>query len=53
MFPLRENNSFNLKTSVTMNWENIRTRQFAFENVSKIRTVLWNNLPAESRNAEF
>ena len=35
-----------------MNRRNIRTSKFGFETVSTIGTMLWNDLPAELRNAE-
>ena len=52
IFSLRENSSYNLRWGLTVNRRNIRTSKFGFETVSTIGTMLWNDLPAELRNAE-
>ena len=54
IFSLSENGSHNLRSSVTVNRQNIRTSKFGFETVSTIGVILWlwNDLPAELKNAE-
>ena len=52
IFSLSENSSCNLRCGVTVNRQNIRTSKFGFETVSTIGAILWNDLPAELKNAE-
>ena len=52
IFSLSENSSYNLRFGATANRQNIRTSKFGFETVSTIGAILWNNLPAELKNAE-
>ena len=52
IFSLSENISFNLRCGVTVNRGNIKPSKFGFETVSKIGAILWNDLPAELKNAE-
>ena len=52
IFSLSENSSYNLRCGVTVNRRNIRTSKFGFETVSTIGAILWNDLPAELKNAE-
>ena len=52
IFSLSENSSYNLRSGVTGNRQNIRTKKFGFETVSTIGATLWNDLPAELENAE-
>ena len=52
IFSLYENSSCNLSSGVTVNRRNLRTRKFGFETVSTIGAILWNDLPAELKNAE-
>ena len=52
IFSLSENSSNNLKCGVALNRRNIRTSKFGFETVSTIGAILWNDLPAELKNAE-
>ena len=47
IFSFSKNSSYNLRSGVTVNKRNIRTRKFGFETVSTIGAVLWNDLPAE------
>ena len=47
IFSFSKNSSYNLRSGVTVNKPNIRTRKFGFETVSTIGAVLWNDLPAE------
>ena len=51
IFKLSENGSYNLRCGVTVNKRNIRTSKFGFETVSTIGAILWNDLPAELKNA--
>ena len=44
--------TYSLRFGVTVNRRNIKTSKFDFETVSKIGATLWNNLPAELKNAE-
>ena len=46
IFSLSKNSSYNLRCGVTVN------RRFGFETVSTIGGILWNDLPAELKNAE-
>ena len=52
IFSLSENSFYNLRCCVTVNRRNIRTSKFGFEAVSTIGAILWNDLPAELKNAE-
>ena len=52
IFRLSENSFYNLRCGVTVNRRNIRTSKFGFETVSTIGAILWNDLPAELKNAE-
>ena len=52
IFSLSENSSYNLKSGVTENRRNIRTSKFGFETVCTIGAFVWNDLPAELKNAE-
>ena len=52
IFRLSESSSYNLGCGVTMNRRNIRTNKSGFETVSTIGAILWNDLPAELKNAE-
>ena len=52
LFSLSENSSYNLRSVVTMNSRNIRTSKCGFEAGSTIGAILWNDLPAELKNAE-
>ena len=52
IFSSSENSSCNLRCDVTVNSRNIRTSKFSFETVSTIGAILWNDLPAELKNAE-
>ena len=52
IFSLSENNSYSLRCGVTVNRLNIGTNKFDFETVSTIGAILWNELPAELKNAE-
>ena len=52
IFSLSENSFYNLRCGVTINRPNIRTSKFGFETVSTIEAILWNDLPAELKNAE-
>ena len=52
IFSLSENSSYNLRSGVTVNRRKIRTSKFGFETVSTIGAILWNDLPAELKNAE-
>ena len=52
IFSLYENSSYNLSSGVTVNRRNLRTSKFSFETVSTIGAILWNDLPAELKNAE-
>ena len=46
IFSLSKNSSYNLRCGVTVN------RRFGFETISTIGGILWNDLPAELKNAE-
>ena len=48
---LSGNSSYNLRSGVTVNRWTIRTSKFGFETVSTIGAILWNDLPAELKNA--
>ena len=52
IFSLYENSSYNLSSGVTVNRRNLRTSKFGFETVSTIGAILWNDFPAELKNAE-
>ena len=52
IFSLSENSSYSLRCGVTVNRLNIRTNKFGFVTVSTIGAILWNELPAELKNAE-
>ena len=52
IFSLSENCSYNLRSGVIVNRRNIRTNKFGFETVSTVGAKLWNDLPAELKNAE-
>ena len=52
IFSLSENNSYNLRSGVTVNRRNTRTSKIGFETVSTIGAILWNDLPAELKNAK-
>ena len=52
IFSLSENSSYNLRSGVTVNRQNVRKSKFCFETVSTIGAILWNDLPAELKNAE-
>ena len=52
VFSLSENSSYNLSSGVTVNRGNILTNKLGFETVSTIGAILWNDLPAELKNAE-
>ena len=41
IFSLRESSSYNLRSGVTMNRQNIKTSKFGFETVSTIGGILW------------
>ena len=45
IFSLNENNSYSLRSGVTIIRQNIRASKFGFETVSKIAGILWNDLP--------
>ena len=47
IFSLSENSSYNLRSGVTGNRQNIRTKKFGFETVITIGATLRNDLPAE------
>ena len=47
IFSLSENNSYNLRSGVTVNRQNVRTSKFCSETISTIGAILWNDLPAE------
>ena len=53
IFSLSENSSYNLRSRVTVNRQNIRTSKFGFETVSTIGSLHWNGLPTELKNAEI
>ena len=44
---LSENSSYNLRSGI-----NVRASKFSFETISTIGAILWNDLPAELKNAE-
>ena len=48
---LNQNCSYNLKSSITVARRNIRTNKFGFKIVSKIKVVLWRNLPNDIKNS--
>ena len=52
IFSLSENSSYNLRSGVTVNRQNVRTSKFGSETISTIGAILWNDLPAELKNAE-
>ena len=52
IFSLSENSSYKLRSAVTVNRRNIRTSKFGFETVSTIGAILWNDFPAELKNAK-
>ena len=52
IFGLSENSSYNERCGVTVNRRNTRTNKFGFETVSTIGAILWNDVPAELKNAE-
>ena len=52
IFSLSENSSYNLRCGVTVSRQNIITSKFGFETVSTVGAILWNDLPAELKNAE-
>ena len=47
IFSLSENSSYNLRSGVTVNRQNVRTSKFCSETISTIGAILWNDLPAE------
>ena len=49
---LSENNSNNVRSAVSVNWQNIRTNKIWFCDCSTIGAILWNDLPAELKNVE-
>ena len=52
IFSLSENSSYDLTSGVTVNRRNITTSKFGFAlTVSTIGAILWNDLPAELKNA--
>ena len=53
IFSLSENSSYNLRSGVTENRQNIRTAKFGFEAVSTIGAILRNDLPAELKNVKI
>lgn len=52
IFCLSEKSSCNLRSGVTVNRRNIRTRKFGFETISTIVEIVWNNLQTELKNKE-
>ena len=52
IFSLSKNSTYNLGCGVTMNRRNIRTSKSGIEIFSTIGGILWNDLPAELKNAE-
>ena len=53
IFSLRENSSQNLNYGFIVNRQNMRSHKFCFETFSTIEAIVWNDLPAELKNAEF
>ena len=51
IFRLSENSSCNLRFGVKVNKRNMRTGKLGFETISTIGAILWDNLPAVSKNA--
>ena len=47
IFSLSENSSYNLRSGVTVDRQNVRTSKSCFETISTIGAILWNDLPAE------
>ena len=45
IFSLSENNSYSVRSGVTVIRQNIRTSKFGSETVSAIARILWNDLP--------
>ena len=52
LFNLSKNSSYNLKSGVTVNRQNIRTSNFGFETVSTIGAILWNDLSAKLKHED-
>ena len=52
LFNISKNSSYNLKSGVTVNRQNIRTSNFGFETVSTIGAILWNDLLAELKHED-
>ena len=47
IFSLSENSSYNLRSGVTVDRQNVRTSKSCFKTISTIGAILWNDLPAE------
>ena len=47
-----ENCSYSVSSGVTVNRQYVKTSEFGFEAVSTIGAILWNDIPAELKNAE-
>ena len=49
---LDQNDSYNLRSGVTVTIRNIRTNKFGFETISTIGAVLWQNFPNDIKNSD-
>ena len=47
-----KNSSYNLKSGVSVNKQNLRTSQFGFETVSTTGATFWNDVAAKLKNTE-
>ena len=54
IFSLSENknSSYNLKSGVSVNKQNLRTSKFGFETVSTTGAIFWNDVAAKLKNTE-
>ena len=54
IFSLSENknSSYNLKSGVSVNKQNLRTSKFGFETVSTIGAIFWNDVAAKFKITE-
>ena len=52
IFGLSGKSSYNERCGVTVNRRNTRISKFGFETVSTFGAILWNDVPAELKNAE-
>ena len=47
IFSLNENSCYNIRSCVTVNKQNVRTRKLALRLLVQFGAIIWNDLPAE------